>query len=168
MVLQKVLKHYLSQSSRRVLWTHLYCFLVPVLSRSNNTHVVLVSTFISNITVVFKCDHLFVWDYNLIKIFPFLFLLSNPSHIPPIAFIKNSWPLFHCYCMHICICMCICAHTCVNITYNICIYIPKYNQLIVCDIICRHVFRDNHLVLVSQLVCSSLGKTISHTPIIPS
>lgn len=50
--------------------------------------------------------------------------------------------------------------------FEIRIYI--YNWLIVCDIICRHVFSENHLILVSQLVCSSLGKTIPHSPTIPS
>lgn len=45
-------------------------------------------------------------------------------------------------------------HTCV------CVYILKYNLLSLYNVTCVHVFRADHLVLVNQLVCSPLEKTV--------
>lgn len=43
-------------------------------------------------------------------------------------------------------------------------YIPEYKLLGLYNIISMYVFRDDYLVLDNQLVCSSLGETVSLAP----
>lgn len=117
----------------------------------------LVSTFIYNISTDFKCDHL-LFEIIIISYY-FSFLLSKPSHIALLAVLKIYGLFFHYFCMHVCM------HICALVYICICMY--RSIVCLVCDVTYRHVFWDNHWVLVSQLVCSSLENAISPTPSMP-
>lgn len=90
----------------------------------------------------------FFCDFNYI-IYQLSFLFQNPHIYIPLFFSFKPWPLFsflHTY-------MYLCAYSCFH----------RYNQLYLYNFACMPVFRVHYLILDSQLVYSSMGKTISPT-----
>lgn len=83
---------------------------------------------------------LIFWRYNLTTTFlPSLYSLQTLPFTLPTRFQIHDLFFINCYCMHVCTC------------------IPKYNPFSLCNATCMHVFRDDHLVLCNQLLCSSLS-----------
>lgn len=97
--------------------------------------------------------HLFlIWHFKnslWLHHFPFFFLSSNPSYIPPLALSQIHALLL---CCSICVCMCayyMWIHKYINIICSVRLVLIAW-----CD------FRTDRLVSDSQLGCSFLGMTM--------
>lgn len=95
-----------------------------------------------------------LWGYNCITFsFPFLYL--NTSMYSSLLSFKVMTSVFHYLFLH--------AYM---FKYTL-TYIPKYINETCSARIVSYIFRDDHLVLDTQLVCCSLGKTTSPALHIP-
>lgn len=82
------------------------------------------------------------WKYS----FATPFLLSKPSYIPCLVVFQMHGLFFHkCDVMHAYMYM----------------HISKYNLLDLYSVTCMYLLRADHAALADQLMCSSLGKTVS-------